>query len=82
MKLLAQRHAELQQCEFLGDEILQSLKQFQRMSKRIMREYKLKNVCSHVPGAASDSVSDGIKVLFIGILISWYIILNKFLLIN
>ncbi|ELW48677.1 putative uncharacterized protein C3orf49 homolog [Tupaia chinensis] len=45
MKLLAQRHAELQQCEFLGDEILQSSKQFQRMSKRTMRKYKLKNVC-------------------------------------
>ncbi|XP_044934093.1 putative uncharacterized protein C3orf49 homolog isoform X3 [Mustela putorius furo] len=44
-KLLAQRHAELQQCEFLGDEILQSSKQFQRMSKRTMRKYKLKNVC-------------------------------------
>ncbi|KFO22579.1 hypothetical protein H920_16034 [Fukomys damarensis] len=45
MKLLAQRHAELQQCEFLGDEILQCSKQFQRMSKRTMRKYKLKNVC-------------------------------------
>ncbi|KAM6176622.1 uncharacterized protein C3orf49 homolog [Erethizon dorsatum] len=45
MKLLAQRHAELQQCEFLGDEILQSSKQFQRISKRTMRKYKLKNVC-------------------------------------
>ncbi|EHB15591.1 hypothetical protein GW7_07769 [Heterocephalus glaber] len=45
MKLLAQRHAELQQCEFLGDEILQSSKQFQRMSKRTTRKYKLKNVC-------------------------------------
>ncbi|CAM9849334.1 unnamed protein product [Rangifer tarandus platyrhynchus] len=45
MKLLAQRHAELQQCEFLGEEILQSSKQFQRMSKRTMRKYKLKNVC-------------------------------------
>ncbi|XP_074055156.1 putative uncharacterized protein C3orf49 homolog [Macrotis lagotis] len=45
MKLLAQRHAELQQCEFLGDEILQSSKQFQRVSKRTMRKYKLKNVC-------------------------------------
>ncbi|KAG8523872.1 putative uncharacterized protein C3orf49, partial [Galemys pyrenaicus] len=42
MKLLAQRHAELQQCEFLGDEILQSSKQFQRISKRTMRKYKLK----------------------------------------
>ncbi|XP_042637885.1 putative uncharacterized protein C3orf49 homolog [Orycteropus afer afer] len=45
MKLLAQRHAELQQCEFLGGEILQSSKQFQRISKRTMRKYKLKNVC-------------------------------------
>uniref|UniRef100_A0A8D2DMB5 Chromosome 3 open reading frame 49 n=1 Tax=Sciurus vulgaris TaxID=55149 RepID=A0A8D2DMB5_SCIVU len=45
MKLLAQRHAELQRCEFLGDEILQSSKQFQRISKRTMRKYKLKNVC-------------------------------------
>ncbi|XP_053456050.1 putative uncharacterized protein C3orf49 homolog [Nycticebus coucang] len=45
MKLLAQRHAELQQCEFLGDEILQSSKQFQRISKRTRRKYKLKNVC-------------------------------------
>uniref|UniRef100_F6Q4F7 Chromosome 3 open reading frame 49 n=1 Tax=Monodelphis domestica TaxID=13616 RepID=F6Q4F7_MONDO len=44
-KLLAQRHAELQHCEFLGDEILQSSKQFQRVSKRTMRKYKLKNVC-------------------------------------
>ncbi|XP_021565324.1 putative uncharacterized protein C3orf49 [Carlito syrichta] len=45
MRLLAQRHAELQQCEFLGDEILQSSKQFQRISKRTMRKYRLKNVC-------------------------------------
>ncbi|XP_060058474.1 putative uncharacterized protein C3orf49 homolog [Erinaceus europaeus] len=45
MKLLAQRHAELQQCEFLGDEILQSSKQFQRMSKRTMRKYKFKTAC-------------------------------------
>ncbi|KAK7810415.1 hypothetical protein U0070_002979, partial [Myodes glareolus] len=36
-KLLAQRHAELQQCEFLGAEILQSSKQFQRLSKRTTR---------------------------------------------
>lgn len=43
MKLLAQRHAELQHCEFLGDEVLKSSKQFQRMSKRTMRKYKLKN---------------------------------------
>ncbi|XP_008825732.1 putative uncharacterized protein C3orf49 homolog [Nannospalax galili] len=45
-KLLAQRHAELQQCQFLGDEILQSSKQFQRLSKRTMRKYRLKSVCS------------------------------------
>nr|XP_012804828.2 putative uncharacterized protein C3orf49 homolog [Jaculus jaculus] len=45
LKLLAQRHAELQQCEFLGDEILQSSKQFQRMSKRTMRKYKLRSAC-------------------------------------
>ncbi|XP_031518783.1 putative uncharacterized protein C3orf49 homolog [Papio anubis] len=45
MKLLAQRHAELQRCEFLGDEILQSSKQFQRISKRTKRKYKFKNVC-------------------------------------
>lgn len=37
---------------------------------------------SHVPAAASDSVSDGIKVMYIGLFIFWYIILNKFLLIN
>ncbi|KAM9593060.1 uncharacterized protein C3orf49 homolog [Trichechus inunguis] len=43
--LLAQRHAELQRCEYLGHEILQSSKQFQRISKRTMRKYKLKNVC-------------------------------------
>ncbi|KAM4881064.1 uncharacterized protein C3orf49 homolog [Thomomys bottae] len=45
MKLLAQRYAELQQCEFLGDEILQSSKQFQRISKRTRKKYKLKSVC-------------------------------------
>ncbi|MEE6501900.1 hypothetical protein FKM82_004353 [Ascaphus truei] len=44
-RLLAQRQAELQQCEFLGDEILQSSKQFQRVSKKSTRKYKLKNVC-------------------------------------
>ncbi|XP_072438564.1 putative uncharacterized protein C3orf49 isoform X1 [Chiloscyllium punctatum] len=42
MKLLAQRHAELQQCEYLGDEILQSSKQFQRISKKSARKYKWK----------------------------------------
>ncbi|XP_026253632.2 putative uncharacterized protein C3orf49 homolog [Urocitellus parryii] len=45
MKLLAQRHAELQQCELLGDEMLQSSKQFQKISKRTMWKYKLKNMC-------------------------------------
>ncbi|XP_050016450.1 putative uncharacterized protein C3orf49 homolog [Alexandromys fortis] len=44
-KLLAQRHAELQQCEFLGAEILQSSKQFQRLSKRTTRKYKLSSTC-------------------------------------
>ncbi|XP_048404003.1 putative uncharacterized protein C3orf49 [Stegostoma tigrinum] len=42
MKLLAQRHAELQQCEYLGDEILQSSKMFQRVSKKSARKYKWK----------------------------------------
>ncbi|XP_059800878.1 putative uncharacterized protein C3orf49 [Hypanus sabinus] len=42
MKLLAQRHAELQQCEYLGDEILQSSKQFQRVSKKSAQRYKWK----------------------------------------
>ncbi|XP_078066279.1 putative uncharacterized protein C3orf49 [Mustelus asterias] len=42
MKLLAQRHAELQQCEYLGDEILQSSKQFQRVSKKSAWKYKWK----------------------------------------
>uniref|UniRef100_A0A8C4KV75 Chromosome 3 open reading frame 49 n=1 Tax=Equus asinus TaxID=9793 RepID=A0A8C4KV75_EQUAS len=48
-KLLAQRHAELQQCEFLGDEILQSSKLFQRIAKKTMRKYKLKTgpACWH-----------------------------------
>ncbi|XP_046308882.1 putative uncharacterized protein C3orf49 homolog isoform X2 [Marmota monax] len=45
MKLLAQRLAELQQCELLGDEILQSSKQFQKISKRTVWKYKLKNMC-------------------------------------
>uniref|UniRef100_A0A8C6E5T1 Chromosome 3 open reading frame 49 n=1 Tax=Moschus moschiferus TaxID=68415 RepID=A0A8C6E5T1_MOSMO len=43
-----QKHAELEQCEFLGDEILQFSKQFQWMSKRTMRKYKLKNVNSYL----------------------------------
>ncbi|KAL4823963.1 hypothetical protein H8958_011685 [Nasalis larvatus] len=50
MKLLAQRHAELQRCEFLGDEILQSSKQFQRISKRTKRKYKFKNMTTKGPG--------------------------------
>ncbi|XP_029397544.1 putative uncharacterized protein C3orf49 homolog [Mus pahari] len=45
MKLLEQRHAELKQCEFLGAEILQSSKQFQRLSKRTTRKYKLQRAC-------------------------------------
>ncbi|KAG9483608.1 hypothetical protein GDO78_009497 [Eleutherodactylus coqui] len=44
-KLLAQRHEELRVCESLGDEILQSSKQFQRVSKKNARSYKFKNVC-------------------------------------
>lgn len=73
MKLLAQRHAELQG-EFLGEEILQSSKQFQRISKRTMRKYKLRMYVCHVPAAASDFVPDCIKVIFIRILIFCYII--------
>ncbi|XP_032773625.1 putative uncharacterized protein C3orf49 homolog [Rattus rattus] len=45
MKLLEQRHAELKQCESLGAEILQSSKQFQRLSKRTTRKYKLRSAC-------------------------------------
>ncbi|GAB1298602.1 Predicted gene 11100 [Apodemus speciosus] len=45
MKLLEQRHAELKQCEFLGAEILQSSKQFQRLSKRTTRKYRLRRSC-------------------------------------
>ncbi|XP_043932338.1 putative uncharacterized protein C3orf49 homolog [Protopterus annectens] len=45
MRLLAQRHVELQHCEFLGDEILQSSKQFQRISSKSARKFKWKNVC-------------------------------------
>ncbi|KAK1158593.1 putative uncharacterized protein C3orf49 [Acipenser oxyrinchus oxyrinchus] len=45
VKLLAQRHAELEQCEFLGDEILQSSKQFHRITKKRARKYKWKNLC-------------------------------------
>ncbi|XP_039337892.1 LOW QUALITY PROTEIN: putative uncharacterized protein C3orf49 homolog [Mauremys reevesii] len=45
--LLAQKHAELQQCEFLGEEIFQSSKHFQLASKRTMRLYKLKHM--HFP---------------------------------
>ncbi|XP_051873589.1 putative uncharacterized protein C3orf49 [Pristis pectinata] len=43
LKLLAQRHAELQQCEYLGDEILQSSKQFQRVSKKSARKTTIVN---------------------------------------
>lgn len=83
MKLLAQRHAELQQCEFLGDEILQSSKQFQRISKRTKRKYKLKNVCFPCTCCCFWFSSwFCIKVIFIEFLIFWYIILYKFLLIN
>uniref|UniRef100_A0A8C4W3C7 Uncharacterized protein n=1 Tax=Gopherus evgoodei TaxID=1825980 RepID=A0A8C4W3C7_9SAUR len=45
--LLAQKHAELQQCEFLGEERLQSSKHFQLASKRTMRMHKLKHM--HFP---------------------------------
>ncbi|XP_041128878.1 putative uncharacterized protein C3orf49 [Polyodon spathula] len=45
VKLLAQRHAELEQCKFLGDVILQSSKQFQRISQKSARKYKWKNLC-------------------------------------
>ncbi|XP_075040231.1 putative uncharacterized protein C3orf49 homolog isoform X2 [Mixophyes fleayi] len=44
-RLLAQRHEELRHCETLGDEILQSSKQFQRISKKNTQKYKFKNVC-------------------------------------
>nr|XP_033782504.1 putative uncharacterized protein C3orf49 homolog [Geotrypetes seraphini] len=44
-QLLAQRQAELQHCQYLGDEILQSSKQFQRISKKNSRKYRLKNGC-------------------------------------
>uniref|UniRef100_W5MWC6 Uncharacterized protein n=1 Tax=Lepisosteus oculatus TaxID=7918 RepID=W5MWC6_LEPOC len=42
--LLAQRHAELKQCECLGDEILQSSKQFERVSKKGAQQRKWKNL--------------------------------------
>ncbi|MBN3323400.1 CC049 protein, partial [Atractosteus spatula] len=42
--LLAQRHAELEQCECLGDEILQSSKQFERVSKKGAQQRKWKNL--------------------------------------
>ncbi|XP_066554073.1 putative uncharacterized protein C3orf49 [Amia ocellicauda] len=45
MKLLAQRRAELERCECLGDEVLQSSKQFQRVSRKNTRKYKWKNMC-------------------------------------
>ncbi|XP_078518485.1 putative uncharacterized protein C3orf49 homolog [Lissotriton helveticus] len=44
-QLLAQRQAELVKCECLGDEIVQTSKQFQRVSKRSTRKYRLKNIC-------------------------------------
>ncbi|XP_068107859.1 putative uncharacterized protein C3orf49 homolog isoform X2 [Hyperolius riggenbachi] len=44
-RLLEQRHEELRQCQSLGDEILQCSKQFQRITKKNTRKYKLKNVC-------------------------------------
>ncbi|XP_061469418.1 putative uncharacterized protein C3orf49 homolog [Rhineura floridana] len=43
--LLALRSAELQRCESLGDKILQSSKQFQRVSLRTTKKHKLKNMC-------------------------------------
>ncbi|XP_032997201.1 putative uncharacterized protein C3orf49 homolog [Lacerta agilis] len=45
IQLLALRSAELQQCESLGDRILQSSKQFQRVSLRTTKKHKLKNMC-------------------------------------
>ncbi|XP_018112689.1 putative uncharacterized protein C3orf49 [Xenopus laevis] len=44
-KLLEQRHEELRQCESLGDEILQSSKQFQRVTKKTTRKYRLRDMC-------------------------------------
>ncbi|KAE8612614.1 hypothetical protein XENTR_v10012915 [Xenopus tropicalis] len=44
-KLLAQRHEELRQCESLGDEILQSSKQFQRVAKKTSRKYRFRDMC-------------------------------------
>ncbi|KAG8435863.1 hypothetical protein GDO86_007088 [Hymenochirus boettgeri] len=44
-KLLAQRHEELRKCESLGDGILQSSKQFQRVSKKNTRKYRFRNAC-------------------------------------
>ncbi|XP_077180343.1 putative uncharacterized protein C3orf49 homolog [Paroedura picta] len=45
IQLLALRSAELQQCESLGNKILQSSKQFQRVSLRTTKKHKLKNMC-------------------------------------
>uniref|UniRef100_A0A670JA43 Chromosome 3 open reading frame 49 n=1 Tax=Podarcis muralis TaxID=64176 RepID=A0A670JA43_PODMU len=45
IQLLALRSAELQQCESLGDRILQSSKQFQRVSLRTTKKHKWKNTC-------------------------------------
>ncbi|KAM8930779.1 uncharacterized protein C3orf49 homolog [Pelodytes ibericus] len=44
-RLLAQRHEELRKCECLGEEIIQSSKQFQRVTKKKARKYKFRNVC-------------------------------------
>ncbi|XP_042303383.1 putative uncharacterized protein C3orf49 homolog [Sceloporus undulatus] len=45
VQLLALRGAELQQCESLGNKILQSSKQFQKVSLRTTKKHKLKNMC-------------------------------------
>ncbi|XP_067320878.1 putative uncharacterized protein C3orf49 homolog [Anolis sagrei] len=45
IQLLALRSAELQQCESLGDKILQSSKQFQKVSLQTTKKHKLKNIC-------------------------------------
>nr|XP_056702650.1 putative uncharacterized protein C3orf49 homolog [Euleptes europaea] len=45
IQLLALRSAELQQCESLGNKILQSSKQFQRVSLRTTKKHKRKNMC-------------------------------------
>uniref|UniRef100_A0A803SSX8 Uncharacterized protein n=1 Tax=Anolis carolinensis TaxID=28377 RepID=A0A803SSX8_ANOCA len=45
IQLLALRSAELQQCESLGDKILQFSKQFQKVSLQTKKRHKLKNIC-------------------------------------